>query len=381
MIKNYSVLYFFNVTIAVFLLISCTPSEDSVYDDLSAPDIEISELFQISEDTLPDDLVFGRIMQLLVAESGEILIVDNQQHSIHLFDNDGTYLSSELTEGEGPGEVRQIGRVSLSNQNDLLLFDWAQGRLSHYRLQNDTQPELHHINDLSPDFNPREFHMTADGIIYVLEYPSPVEPDVDVIKLNKVGENGEADGDPVMEFQRDQIIELRNDNNQLLATTSSPHHRRTLFNFYEDRVMIGNSLRVGFEKYDLSTGERTDSVGFAQPDIPLTEAEKREFIEDITEQMGLEGAQISNLISQMPDTKGKVQILHYDPDGVVWMYLIGDDENLSEVWIALDENGEILGRITDMPEGIIMKAHSGRLYQLAESDTGEQMINVYSYSF
>ena len=61
--------------------------------------------------------------------------------------------------------------------------------------------------------------------------------------------------------------------------------------------------------------------------------------------------------------------------------MIGDDQAIDERWLALDGNGEILGEITELPEGPILKASAGRLYQLAETDTGEQVIDVFSYRF
>jgi len=116
---------------------SCSPSGESTYDSLSASEIQLTGLFTISDSDLPDGMLFGTINQLLVAQTGEILIVDTQLKSIHIFDPDGIYLSSEIGEGEGPGEVRQIGTVSISGDNNLLLYDWSQRRMSQYILENE----------------------------------------------------------------------------------------------------------------------------------------------------------------------------------------------------------------------------------------------------
>lgn len=364
----------------MFLIISCAPADEAVYDSLSAPEIELTQLFTISDGDLPDDMLFGSINQLLAAETGQILIVDTQLKSIHVFDPDGTYLSSEIGEGEGPGEVRQIGTVNISGDNNLLLYDWSQRRMSQYVLENEETAALRHIRDMHPDFYPQNFHISPEGDIYCLFHPSPVDDEDESIKLQRINEEGELIGDPAFEFDRNEVVEFRNESGQMLATTSSPHHKRAIPYLHGDKLVLGNSLTVGFELFDLNSGERIDSVGFVRPDLPLTNAEKREFIETMTERMGLDGLQVSTLINQMPDTKGKVRMINYDPmNRLVWLNLVSEDDEMVPEWIAVSESGELVGQISSELAGPVLQINDGKIYVRSESETGEQLVEVMGY--
>lgn len=362
-----------------FLLIACSPADQDKVDRLSGPEAEVTDLFTIDDSSLPEDQLFGTIQQLLVAESGELLIVDSQQRTIHLFDGNGNYIDSELREGEGPGEIRRIGRVSLSAQNELLLYDWSQRRLSRYILDTESTPGIRSVADMNPEFYPRDFHTTPEGDMFCMIYPGPADPDSESIQIQKIDENGEADGEPLLEFAKDEILEFRNESGQMLATTSSPHHKKILPYFHRDRLIAGNSSTVGFETYSLSTGERIDSVGFTRPDVELSAKEKREFVETMTERMGFDGIQVSSMVNQMPETKGKVRRLHYDPDGVVWLNLVTTEKSGGPHWIALDESGEVLGQLSDELTGSVLQIHHGRIYVLAETDSGARFIKVLQY--
>ena len=359
---------------------SCSPSGENAYDSLSASEIQLTGLFTISDGDLPDGMLFGTINQLLVAQTGEILIVDTQLKSIHIFDPDGNYLNSEIGEGEGPGEVRQIGTVSISGDNNLLLYDWSQRRMSQYILENEETVGLRHIRDMHPEFYPQNFHITPAGDIYCLIYPSPVDDEDETVKLQKINEEGVAVGNPAFEFDRNEVVELRNESGQLMATTSSPHHKKVIPYVYGDKLILGNSLTVGFELFDLNSGERIDSVAFARPDLPLSNDEKRDFIEMMTERMGLDGAQVQTLIRQMPDRKGKVRMMNYDPmNQLVWLNLVSEEEDTVPEWIAVSEIGELAGQISSELAGPVLQISDGRIYILAESDTGEQVVEVLEY--
>jgi hypothetical protein len=93
----------------------------------------------------------------------------------------------------------------------------------------------------------------------------------------------------------------------------------------------------------------------------------------------MEQADLTSLISQMPDLKGKVRNMHYDPGGVIWQNLIGDETDETPEWLLLSEEGELLGKVSDEFEGPVMAVKSGRIYVRESTEEGEQFLSVYEY--
>ena len=194
-----------------------------------------------------------------------------------------------------------------------------------------------------------------------------------------MSQDGELVGDPVLMLPDDEIIEVRNEQGQLMVTFSSPHSRQILPVFHGNRLFLGRSEQVGFEVYDLSTGEQVDSVAYTRPDVELTSVEKREFMDGMLERMGMEGIDSSSLISQMPDLKGKTRSMFYDPDGIIWLNLISEESSQTPEWILLDEDGSLLGQVTEEFDGPVMAVHHGKLYIREETEEGAQFLGVYEY--
>jgi len=347
--------------------VSCS-SNSEPYDSLATGEVTISSLMQLDGG---DELVIGNINQVEITDEGTILMLDTQQLKIHLFDSEGNFIRSALTEGEGPGEVRRIGRMSYSN-DIVQIYDWSQRKLSQFRLKSNEQNEnsqLVFVQDFRPEFYPNEFHISPENVNYVLVNPEPIEEE-GMIKIQSLSQDGELNGDPSLSFPENETIEIRNDQGQLRVTFSSPHSRQIIPVFHEDKLFIGRSERIGFEIYDLSTGSQIDSVAFNRPEIELTSGEKREFLEEMTTRMGMEQADLTSLISQMPDLKGKVRNMHYDPDGVIWQNLIGDETDETPEWLLLSEEGELLGKVSDEFEGPVMSVKSGKVYVRESTEEG-----------
>lgn len=368
-----SLIYFFLITMAFY---SCSDSK-ALYDSIDTAEITLTKQMEIDGG---DDLMIGNINQVEITGNREMLLLDTQQKKIHLFDSAGNFIGSELSEGEGPGEVRQVGRMDYSN--DLVqVYDWSQRKLSRYRVESDIENgnvQLSFVEDLLPEYYPIDFHITPDGTGYVLIYPGPGDEENKII-ISAMKEEVLPE-DSLLSFPNDEIIEVKNPDGQMLATFSSPHDRQIIPIFYENKLVLGRSEQVGFEIYNLMTGELIDSVSYNRPDIDLTSVEKRQFLEDMTERMGMGGTDMPSLISQMPDQKGKVRNLFYDPDGVIWLNLIGDDKdaNVPE-WLLLNDEGELLGKVSEEFDGAVMAVTSGKVYVRESTEEGEQFLSVYNY--
>lgn len=367
-------IYFFLITMAFY---SCSDSK-AMYDSIETGEITLTKQMEVDGG---DDLMIGNINQVEITGNGEMLLLDTQQKKIHLFDSAGNFIGSELSEGEGPGEVRQVGRMDYSN-GLAQVYDWSHRKLSRYSVESDADNgnvQFSFVEDLLPEYYPNDFHITPDGTGYVLIYPGPRDEENEII-ISAMKEKEELTEDPLLSFPNDEIIEVKNPNGQMLATFSSPHSRQIIPVFHENKLVLGRSEQVGFEIYNLMTGELTDSASYNRPDIDLTSVEKREFLEDMTERMGMEGTDIQSLISQMPDQKGKVRNLFYDPDGVMWLNLIGDDidANVPE-WLLVNDEGDLLGKVSEEFDGAVLAVNNGKVYVRESTEEGEQFLSIYNY--
>ena len=364
------------ITLSTIFFYSCSEPQEP-YDSIEADEISLTKQTELDGG---DELVIGNINQAEIIENGNILLLDTQQKKIHLFDSLGNFVRSELSEGEGPGEIRQAGRMNYSN-GLVQIYDWSQRKLSQYRLESDTQNgnlQLTFSRDIRPEIYPSEFHISPEETNYVLFYPEPIV-DEGQIRIQSMSQDGELVGDPVLMLPDDETIEVRNEQGQLMVTFSSPHSRQILPVFHGNRLFLGRSEQVGFEVYDLSTGEQVDSVAYTRPDVELTSVEKREFMDGMLERMGMEGIDSSSLISQMPDLKGKTRSMFYDPDGIIWLNLISEESSQTPEWILLDEDGSLLGQVTEEFDGPVMAVHHGKLYIREETEEGAQFLGVYEY--
>lgn len=358
-------------------LYSCSEPQDS-YDSIEIDEITLTKQMEVGG---VDDLIIGNINQIEITENGQILLLDTQQKKIHLFKSNGDYIRSELSEGDGPGEVRQVGEMDYSN-GLVQVYDWSQRKLSRYRVEYDTEDgnaQLLFTEDLRPEPYLRNFHITPNGTGYVIISPEPID-DHNEIRIKTISEDRAVVQEPVISFPNNEIIEVLNEQGRLMATFSSPHSRRIIPVFYENNLILGRSEQIGFEIYNLESGEKIDSVAYDRPNTELTSVEKRDFLKDMTERMGIGEADIASMISQMPDQKGKVRNMFYDPDRVIWLNLIRDDETTDvPEWLLLDDEGEFLGRITDELEGAVMAVNGGKVYVRESTEEGELFLSIYNY--
>ncbi len=84
-----------------------------------------------------DTLVLGTIMDVAVDDSNRVFLADADQHTIHVFDADGRYITRFGREGKGPGEFLAFSR-NVFTVRDSLLYAWGSEleRISVFSLAN-----------------------------------------------------------------------------------------------------------------------------------------------------------------------------------------------------------------------------------------------------
>jgi hypothetical protein len=143
--------------ILLFISTSCT-SNNKQYDSINAPLIEAELLFKIEDN---EEILFGWISDVLMTSKGDILVADVTRKKIHRFKEDGEFGGVYLSEGRGPGEVqRMAGNISITDDDNVLLFDSALRRVSLYEL---TDNNLNVIRDINLEPFPSHFYLTSEN--------------------------------------------------------------------------------------------------------------------------------------------------------------------------------------------------------------------------
>lgn len=114
-------------------LMICGCSSDEVVTNRQAFPWEFVEVASIDTDN-PEALLGGwNGGGIGVDGFGRVYVVTSAWEGVHVFDNDGSWITNIGGEGGGPGEFRNVNGIAVSKVGDLLLYDQSGGggRLTH----------------------------------------------------------------------------------------------------------------------------------------------------------------------------------------------------------------------------------------------------------
>lgn len=351
-----------------FTNIGCS-NENSEYDPIEAPEIQTELLYEIRDS---EEILFEWIADVKVISNDIIAIMDPGTR-IHLFDGDGNFLKTTLNEGRGPGEVQRLtGYIGLSDDNSLVLHDQAMRRMSIYEVLNN---DLSSVKDINLEPFPSNFHLNSEENLVLFITASLFNED-EKDRLSIIDMNGKMLKENFLEFERGELLVLQNESEMPLMAMASPHHLKNMIRFSQDKVIHTRSDEIGFSIYDLLTGELINQTTLNRPDFELTIDERREFVDDLIERAGTGESQRSRMISGMPEIKGKVAVLHYDPDGKIWLNILEEDK---PDWLIFDESGKLTGTFTPDIEGEIVNVQKGQIFIKSEDENGAPMLTAFRY--
>lgn len=360
-------------TVVLIIVFGCT-SESAQYDSIDAPNID-SELILELKDS--DDILFGVISDVVVASNGSILVADASRQRIHIFDSEGNFLNSALRDGQGPGEVQRIAwNIGITEQDEVIIYDSGQRRISIFEFTGD---DLQARNDVNLEFFLTNFHLTANGGL-VLHTPEPLRSDdLENDRIILADLDGSINHENLIEFEKNEQMVITSPEGVRLLSTSSQHHARNIIRFHGDKLIYSRSNEMGFIVYDLNTGDIIHHIFLKRPDYPLPIKERQEFVDNLIELVGLEQGRTSALVSEMPDKKGKVKNLHYDPVGKIWLNIIDDD---GPEWLIFSASGELIGSLNEDFEGDVLRVINGRIFVRTEDGDGDgaPALNVFAYN-
>ncbi|NBB86750.1 MAG: hypothetical protein GVY12_11120 [Bacteroidetes bacterium] len=131
---------FATATLACFVLLltACQPEAPNNAEEAERPaPTEATIDLEIGAADGAEAFLFGQIAGITVAPDGHIVVVDWQGNTVRAFANDGAFLYTIATPGEGPGEVNRPCCPSIGPEGHLWIRDDQNRRYAQFLLADD----------------------------------------------------------------------------------------------------------------------------------------------------------------------------------------------------------------------------------------------------
>jgi len=96
--------------------------------------IIIKEDLCIGDEEEIEDFMFSQIRSVQVDEEENIYVLDSKEICIKVFDKNGKHIRTFGKKGQGPGEIQMPMRMYLVAGKEIMIYDYANNRLSFYSL-------------------------------------------------------------------------------------------------------------------------------------------------------------------------------------------------------------------------------------------------------
>lgn len=367
--KNFNQL---TLVLIVLMVVGGCTSETVQFDSIDAPSIKIELLFEIRDN---DEILFGDISNVVVTSDGSILITDDYQIRMHIFDAEGNYRKSALNRGRGPGEIEMMGsRIGITDQDDVLIYDFMQYRTSIFKFTGDN---LELRRDVMLEKSTFYRHLTSNNELIFLVAGNENLEDEQNDRVIIVDLDGTIKNDNLIEFEEDRTLLVTVLAGMPPLPISSPYHERNIFCFSGDMLIYNRSNVLGFSVYDLPSGEILHKFSLKRPDYPLTIKESQAFIDYMAEGLKIDPSLTANLVAEMPSFKSKVKQMYCDPTGNVWLNTFETDDS---GWLIFSVRGELVGSLRADFEGEILSIMYDKIFVKTEDVDGALVLKVFRYN-
>lgn len=122
----------------------------------------------------PEELTFGAIGAVAVADDGSTYIFDSQAIALRKFDSTGKFIGVVGSRGQGPGEYQQLLGAHFLNDGRLAVYDGRSSRISTYAAADDKPLETWPVQLQVRMFADNSFAADTSDHFYVLTGGSPI---------------------------------------------------------------------------------------------------------------------------------------------------------------------------------------------------------------
>lgn len=320
-----------------------------------------------------DNLLMDYALDVEVDHSGNVFL--KNEHSIHVFDQNGNYKESIGREGRGPGEFLVIHNLKIKNGR-LYVYDANLSRVSifdtdTFELKNEISiPSINGLVGLG------EFDILNDEFLIVGMPESKQSSDRAVLQRYMhyflVDHNGQAI-DPAIKTTK--IINYYEVNNSRgTSIPPIPFGRTTLFTLSPSGNMyFAWTDQIAIKVFD-SAGSFMRGIFYPYQNVA---------IEDDSDFMGL--YKVLNIIpdtkrilgDELPESFPAISNLIVDEKERIWLSAVIDDDNLDEWWV-LEKSGELIAKFTWPKDEPIEMVRDDKIYtRKTNEESGTQQIVRY----
>lgn len=344
------------------------------------------------------EVIIGNSREVAVDEQDRVFIKDNGLVTIHVFDPDGTYLTSLGREGKGPGEF------SSGSTHTPILIDSDMLYVMDGSLDIAYRAQVFNTNDLSFQYTikllaenqreyallkgyiPKKLYPLSGDTLLVAYYPShPVlrkNLRTNPIYYTLQNLKGEILTEPI--FKQKNVRYL----SYLVKDVEIPYDAMHAFPFFAKPLFAvskdGNLFSSDGNNFEVKIHDKTgNQIGaFQHPfnNLPLDMDSLIEHYEETNYMSGYgEGVAVKMIkeAEDLPKTWPALKSMFFDDENRLWVSTIINDQEAYEWWV-LKSTGELIGRFKWPRSKLIQEVKNGYLYTLErENEKSEYFAHRY----
>lgn len=349
------------ILLFLFIISCCNDSQhNGEIHTQELPLIELEHQFTITDS---EDVYLLQISGVKNDSQGRIYLPDQRALSIHLFNQNGSYIKSIGREGSGPGEFQSLLRIFIDQQDRLIAYDVRQARNTIFVETNDSwKPEqIFMIEGQRYGIESAD----TDGNVILRQSP-PQYPDPGAYWY----EHELATGNLETGLNQQNVLRFKEMGNLVLDNgfmQQIPFGRTTVLSTGPN----GNIYLVWNEQFELAiyNAKMTliDSLSAHIPNQPISNEERNEELDRLGDQFRSLGRE------HIPGSKPVVNAMYIDPNENIWLQTYDSPE-----YLVLDRDGFPVGSF-DLQDNLrLAHVDENRLYALKMGDQGYE-VHVFGF--